>query len=111
APFTATSFFDVFVDVDLNGTLYNNLPAVGTETINTPHDNLTSSTTFNTEMTQLDITGPGFLLRESPTLPSTGQTTITDTGGQFHINSFFDIFTEISLDGGATWTPAQSAVH
>jgi len=44
-------------------------------------------------------------IRESPTLTSTGQTTITPQGDGFHVSSFFDVFTELSLDGGNTWTP------
>jgi uncharacterized repeat protein (TIGR01451 family) len=73
-------------------------------------NNLTGSTrTFDTEMLQLDISGgnlpAGVLLRESPTLTSTGQTKITTVTGGFHIDSFFDVFTELSTDGGATWTP------
>ena len=47
------------------------------------------------------------MIRESPTVPSIGQTTIQDLGGgNYHIDSFFDIFTELSLDGGQTWIPA-----
>ncbi len=66
---------------------------------------------FDTEMTQLDISGgtlpPGVLVRESPTLASTGQTSIEDLGGGlFKIDSFFDIFTELSLDNGSTWIPS-----
>ena len=66
---------------------------------------------FDTEMTQLDISGgtlpPGVLVRESPTLASTGQTTIEDLGGGlFKIDSFFDIFTELSLDNGNNWIPS-----
>ena len=67
---------------------------------------------FNTEMPALNLSGGGVMIRESPTLVSAGQTTITDVGGgNFTINSFFDIFTELSLDGGATWTPAASSTH
>jgi hypothetical protein len=70
---------------------------------------------FDTEMLQLDITGgnlpPGVIIRESPTLPSTGQTTITTIPGGFNIDSFFDIFTELSLDGGKTFTPADGLGH
>ena len=40
-------------------------------------------------------------VRESPTQPSTGEVTITDLGGgNFQIDSFFDIFTELSVNGG-----------
>ncbi len=63
--------------------------------------------TFNTEMTQLNLVGGGVMIRESPTLQSLGQTTIQNIGGGlFQINSFFDIFTELSLDGGQTWLPS-----
>jgi len=68
---------------------------------------------FQTEMLALDITGgnfpSGFKIRESPTLQSTGQTSIrTMGGGQYQIDSFFDVFTELSLDGGANWTPTNT---
>ena len=50
---------------------------------------------------------PAVLVRESPTLASTGSMTMTSdgsgTGGTF--TSFFDIFFDISLDGGANWNP------
>lgn len=52
------------------------------------------------------------MIRESPTLASTGQTTITDVGGgEFSITSFFDIFTELSVDGGQTWMPAENGPY
>ncbi|MFI5378505.1 MAG: PEP-CTERM sorting domain-containing protein [Tepidisphaerales bacterium] len=68
--------------------------------------------TFQTEMLQLSLSGTtplgSAMIRESPTLASTGQTTIADVGGGlFRIDSFFDVFTELSVDGGATWIPAQ----
>jgi hypothetical protein len=70
--------------------------------------NDTMTGTFNTEMLQLDLSGGGLMVRESPTLHSLGQTTITSLGGgDFRINSFFDIFTELSLDGGTSWIPQQ----
>src|SRR5207249_9394292 len=64
---------------------------------------------FDTEMLQLNLSGgnlpPGVMIRESPTLQSLGRTTITPEGGGYRIESFFDIFTELSPDGGATWEP------
>src|SRR5258708_36218185 len=61
-------------------------------------------------MTQLDINlGAAGLIRIDPVTPSTGMTTISDAGGGlFRIDSFFDIFTDLSIDGGQTWTPSQS---
>jgi hypothetical protein len=29
----------------------------------------------------------------------------------FHIDSFFDVFTELSVDGGATWIPSSGATR
>lgn len=50
---------------------------------------------------------PAVLVRESPTLASTGSMTMTSdgsgTGGTF--TSFFDVFFELSIDGGVSWKP------
>jgi hypothetical protein len=67
---------------------------------------------FDTEMVQLDIVGgtlpPGVMVRESPTQASTGQTSIeTLGGGLYRIDSFFDVFTELTLDGGQNWLPSN----
>ena len=72
--------------------------------------------TFNTEMLALNLTGNSafgpFMIRESPTLASTGQTTVTDIGGgQYRVDSFFDIYTELSLDGGLSWIPSDGATY
>jgi hypothetical protein len=74
--------------------------------------------TYDTQMTQLDITGggttglpPGSQFRIDPTNPSLGQTNISTDPGGFRIDSFFDIFTDLSLDGGQTWTPATGSSH
>jgi hypothetical protein len=64
---------------------------------------------FDTEMLSLDLIGSGFRLRESPTRPSRGQTTLRPVEGGHLISSFFDIWTEISLDGGQTWMPAETS--
>ena len=69
--------------------------------------------TFQTEMLSMDISGGNLpsnvRLRESPTLQSTGQTRIrTFPKGGYVIDSFFDIFVEVSLDNGETWTPSTN---
>ena len=71
---------------------------------------------FDTEMVQLDIAGgtlpSAVRVRESPTLQSLGRTTVEDLGGGlYRIDSFFDIFTELSLDGGQNWLPATDPGH
>ena len=63
---------------------------------------------FDTEMLQLDISGgtlPGTVaIRQDSMRPSTGLLAIRDIGGgQFMIASFFDVFTELTLDGGQNW--------
>jgi hypothetical protein len=68
---------------------------------------------FDTEMLTFNISGgtlaAGAMLRESPTLTSTGQTTMTATNGGYAISSFFDVFLELSLDAGANWVPATAS--
>jgi len=63
--------------------------------------------TFDLEVTAFDMQGgtmpAGLRLRESPTLPSKGCVSRSaQADGTYRIGSFFDIFTEISLDGGQT---------
>jgi hypothetical protein len=53
------------------------------------------------------------MLRESPTLASTGEHSLSISPpmggmpGMLKIDSFFDVFTELSLDGGFTWHQAS----
>jgi hypothetical protein len=75
-----------------------------------PDGTLRDTGVFSTEMVQMNMTGPGFMIRESPTRQSTGQTTITAIGGgRYHIDSFFDVFTDLSIDGGNTWIPSTTS--
>ena len=106
------SFFDVFVTIDLDPPVQRS----GTAHAETSPSlwGLSPGSPVPIEMLQLQLVGlqPGMLLRESPTLPSTGQTQVTDVGGGlFRIDSFFDVFTELSLDGGQTWIPGSNSLH
>jgi len=111
---TMDSFFDIFIEVSLDGgtswTLANGRAHTMTrfDRVLTPVE----PQTFDTEMLQLDLMGGlpgGVLMRESPTMPSQGRTTIEQVpGGQHRIDSFFDIFIEISIDGGMTWNPPSA---
>jgi hypothetical protein len=91
APTTTVSFFDVFVGLDA----------------------FSGGQRFAMELSdmELDFDQPGqglFKVRESPTLASTGEAIITDIGGGlYRIDSFFDVFTELSLDNGQTWIPSD----
>ena len=33
------------------------------------------------------------------------------TPGNYHVTSFFDVFFELSIDGGQSWSPANWAMH
>jgi hypothetical protein len=107
--------FDSTVDADLtfNGASQGHVVLQGQALVLVLNKNVgTPGTPFQTEMLQLNLsgnTGIGLaLIRESPTLPSLGQTQIDDLGnGSFRIDSFFDVFTELSLDGGQSWIPSS----
>jgi hypothetical protein len=71
---------------------------------------LGSTCTIPLEMVALSLqstTNPLLLVRESPTIQSQGTMTLTSngsgTGGTF--TSFFDVFFELSPDGGINWSP------
>lgn len=69
---------------------------------------------WDTEIVSMDLRGsiPDFgevSLREHPDLPSSGRTAVHDDGGQFRIDSFFDIWTEVSVDGGDNFIPADES--
>jgi len=100
------------------GTTWNPFMGSGLVTVRITFSGHSGNTDmYSTEMLGLNVSGgalpPGVMLRESPTLASTGETTIADLGdGDFRIDSFFDVFTELSLDDGMTWMPStEPAVH
>jgi hypothetical protein len=54
---------------------------------------------------------PGMMLRESPTRGSGGRLSMDAVPGGFIVDSFFDIWTELSLDGGQSWIEADGALR
>jgi hypothetical protein len=69
---------------------------------------------YDTELLELNIQGgnlpEGMLIRESPTRASLGKTAIASVPGGGHlVHSFFDVFTEVSMDGGQTWLVSTGA--
>ena len=75
--------------------------------------------TFDTEIVAMTLTGlvgsDPVEVRESPTASSQGSMYIADSGGGWYfIDSFFDVFTELSVDGGNTWIaqePTSSQIY
>jgi hypothetical protein len=97
-------------------------PATGSVSVSrvTHEDTWDSLSSFDTEMASFSVslssggtTPVTVMLRESPTLQSTGQTTVKRLadGSACRMDSFFDVFTELSFDGGGTWSPAACAAH
>lgn len=87
--FACDSFFDIFTELTSTGT------------------DATGLDTYDTEMLSMDLQGGtlpgGVMIRESPTKQSLGKTAIRESPTLVHINSFFDVFTELSVDGGQSW--------
>jgi hypothetical protein len=56
---------------------------------------------------------PGVRVRESPTQASVGQAMVQDAQlpNQYRVDSFFDVFTELTLDDGQTWLPSSDQLH
>ncbi len=102
-----TFFSSVTALVDLPGMGMYDIPVTlsGPMTVRV-HSYASGQTgSFATEMIAMNLSGNigSFYveIRESPYLPSLGSTTITDLGaGQWEIDSFFDVFTELSVNGG-----------
>ncbi len=72
--------------------------------------------TFDTELVTFELGGStapgGALVRESPALFSAGRTVITSlSGGRYRIESSYDVWLEISLDGGRSWNQAEGVVR
>src|SRR5204862_545297 len=86
------------------------LPA-GTMIRESPTEPSRGGTSIDPQMLSLYIGGgslpQGVMIRESPTRQSLGRTSVRQTPeGDYLISSFFDIFTELTTDGGQSWFPA-----
>jgi len=101
-------------DLSLDGTNFTHYTANANVFVFDSFNHTSGNQSFyDTQVTQFDVSGGDLPaneeVRESPTLSSTGQTVVTDLGGgSYRIDSFFDVFTEISLDGGLNWSPSTT---
>ena len=120
SPLPATGSTTVILTCDFSAMYSNGGPVIPincTANVKMKADFASSQGTtkvYNTELLQLDLTGsslpPGLLLRENPLLASNGELVVTDLGGgQYRMASFFDVFTEVSTDGGNTWLPSTTS--
>jgi len=103
--FTGAVGFDITLD---GGSTWNYVSSVSTNTVQMMHwDDTGTGNFYNTEIQQMDIAGGGLpggmFIRESPTRASTGRYNVRPVILGDRISSFFDVFLELSADGGATW--------
>jgi hypothetical protein len=105
-PVPADSFFDVFVELNVDGVhQVDSFFDVFFEIDIMPG----SPGTVDTEIVQMQLTGNvggiPIMIRESPTQQSAGQHVVTPLGPgpEFQVDSFFDIFFEITIDNGQTF--------
>ena len=95
------------------GTAVANGPLTTKITNTTPAGDTTS--TFDTEMFSLDISGGGpvgpLMIRESPSKASLGKHTLRSDPRGYRVSSFFDVWLELSTNDGKTWVPAERSVR
>jgi hypothetical protein len=73
-------------------------------------------TVLDAEIVAFDLRGGGMpegvLVRESPGTVSSGRTTVTTVSrGRYRVESSFDVWLELSLDGGRSWSRAAAPVR
>jgi hypothetical protein len=85
--------------------------------VRTTNKALSTTGLFDAEIVSMSLsgnspTGGPIMVREDPDRASTGDTDISDLGGGlYHIDSFFDVFTELSVDGGQTWIDSDASTR
>ena len=122
--FTVDSFFDVFTEIALNGGSIVSIDSFfdSNVTLSIQRDGTGS---WDTEIVAMSLSGSvggiPIEIRESPSLPSPGHHSVaelinvaeshgTGQGQLFTVDSFFDVFTEISVDGGP-FVPATNSMR
>jgi hypothetical protein len=122
-PYFGTNYYNpsnVIVTFQISVDQRNWSPAQATGplsvTISNTSPNGSILNTFATKITGMNLSGASpqfgnFLMRQSPTKPSLGQHTIRPDPRGYRVSSFFDVFTELSTDNGASWIPADRSMH
>ncbi len=101
--------------VTIGGGPATSIQAPAVITMSVFYDHLTGQTRYyDTEILQMDIQGGslpiGYMIRESPTIVSQGHRTATELGpGSYLLDSYFDVFLQLSVDGGQNWIPSNNA--
>jgi hypothetical protein len=92
------------------------LSLTGPVQVRTTDRGLSTAGLFDTEIVSMSLSGNvpmgTIMIRQDPQRASYGSTDITDIGGGlYHIDSFFDVFTELSVDGGSNWIDSGNSTH
>lgn len=94
-------------------------PAVltGTNTIKITNTNgvVGGTTNFSIELMAMTNSGSwlggSLYIRESPTKQSLGKHTVAKDPRGYRVSSFFDVFLDLSTDGGVSWNPANRSLR
>ncbi|MBI5020825.1 MAG: T9SS type A sorting domain-containing protein [Ignavibacteriales bacterium] len=109
-PFSAACDYSISFDGGLTWSI-NHSSVTMSVSINKIADS-TGIGLYETEVISMSFSsGGGTLIRESPTKKSNSKIIVESLGSGYMISSFFDIFTEVSLDGGTTWSPSNNLLN
>ena len=108
-PYRVTFDFDLSIN---GGSTFTRTRTTANLTVSLAKVRESASRLFDAEITQMDFSaiaaGTSLMFRESPTLSSYGQAELRSFGdGSFQFSSFFDVFLELSTDGGQTCDSRQ----
>jgi hypothetical protein len=113
--FTCTVDVDVSFDVGSTWSTYQGLPGQGHMTFAWLDQNPAGTDRYTSSLDQLDFSGGGLPVgvrfRESPVQASMGLSTDRWDSSSYRIDSFFDVFVELSIDGGNTWYPPMASCN
>ena len=104
------------LDVPSAGTAYVTLNGPTRVRRSDPHDiDGDGRMEIETELLTMNLSGVTpmgpLMLRESPTRASLGRIVQQAPGVDYPADSFFDVFFDLSLDGGTTWQPVDQALR
>jgi hypothetical protein len=108
-PAAVDSFFDIFIEVSTDGGgTFSPHSALAAPIQIRESPVLVEPPKVDMEILSLSASasgggGGGILIRESPTRVSSGFIDMDSVPGGYMVSSFFDIFIEVSTDGGQSW--------
>ena len=105
-------FFNSLFEATEIGQNLGLIQLTGPVTVRTSGKGTNDTGTFATEILSMDLSSGPLRVRQDPNRRSLGTTTINPLGGGlYHIDSFFDVFTELSIDGGGSWTRSDTSTR